>query len=244
MAREVFDLPSFWSRVEALDNLVPTAAQCMLFLESRRLLDRATRWVLTARGGTVDVEAEVERFRDTIARLAPQVPDLLVGVEQERLVARTAELVALGAPEDIARESGALLDAFGLLDVVEVAQATGADAEDVAALYFMLSERYEVDRMLTRITGLPRDDRWSALARAALRSDLYSALTGMTRRVLETTRGISEPLERIEAWESQQAEGLARARATLDEIGALEEFDLATLSVALRTIRTLVAQGA
>ncbi|MFN8147753.1 MAG: NAD-glutamate dehydrogenase [Candidatus Nanopelagicales bacterium] len=244
VAREVFDLPSFWSRVEALDNQVPTAAQCMLFLESRRLLDRATRWVLTARGGTVDVEAEVERFRDTIARLAPQVPDLLVGIEQDRLEARTAELVALGAPEDLARESGALLDAFGLLDIVEVAQATGADAEDVAALYFILSERYEVDRMLTRITGLPRDDRWSALARAALRSDLYSALTGMTRRVLETTRGISEPLERIEAWESQQAEGLARARATLDEIGALEDFDLATLSVALRTIRTLVAQGA
>ncbi len=244
VAREVFDLPSFWRRVEALDNQVPTAAQCALFLESRRLLDRATRWVLTARGGTVDVEAEVARFRDTIARLAPQVPDLLVGVEKERLAARTAELVALGAPEDIARESGALLDAFGLLDVVEVAQATGADAEDVAALYFMLSERYEVDRMLTRITRLPRDDRWSALARAALRSDLYSALTGMTRRVLESTRGISEPRERIEAWEAQQAEGLARARATLDEIGALEEFDLATLSVALRTIRTVIAQGA
>jgi len=54
---------------------------------------------------------------------------------------------------------------------------------------------------------------------------------------------MSEPLERIEAWEGQQAEGLARARATLDEIGNLEEFDLATLSVALRTIRTLVQQG-
>jgi len=97
--------------------------------------------------------------------------------------------------------------------------------------------------MLNRITRLPRDDRWSALARAALRSDLYGALTGMTRRVLESTRGMSEPLERIEAWEAQQAEGLARARATLDEIGNLEEFDLATLSVALRTIRTLVQQG-
>ena len=50
--------------------------------------------------------------------------------------------------------------------------------------------------------------------------------------------------ERIEVWEAQQAEGLARATATLDEIGTLENFDLATLSVALRTIRTLVQQGA
>ena len=98
--------------------------------------------------------------------------------------------------------------------------------------------------MLTRITRLPRDDGWSALARAALRSDLYGALVGMTRRVIESTRGISEPLARVESWEEQQAEGLARARATLDEISAGDQFDLATLSVALRTIRTLVQQGA
>jgi NAD-specific glutamate dehydrogenase len=41
----------------------------------------------------------------------------------------------------------------------------------------------------------------------------------------------------------QQAEGLERAKATLDEIAHLEQFDLATMSVALRTIRTLVTQG-
>ncbi len=244
VAREVFALPDFWSRVEALDNQVPTGAQCALLLESRRLLDRATRWVLMSRGGRVDVEAEIARFRGEIARIAPLVPDMLVGVEKQRLLARTAELVSIGAPEDLALECATLLDVYGAFDVVEVAQLTGADAEDVARIYFILSERYEVDRMLTRITQLPRSDRWSSLARAALRSDLYSALVGMTRRVIETTRGMSEPMERVEAWEAQQAEGLARARGTLDEISLGDQFDLATLSVALRTIRTLVQQGA
>ena len=231
VAREVFALPAYWARVESLDNAVPTAAQCALFLESRRLLDRASRWILQSRGGRVDVEAEIARFGDAIARVAPLVPDLLVGDEHERLLARTIELVELGAPSELARESAALLDVFGLLDVV-------------ARIYFMLSERYEVDRMLMRITRLPRDDRWSALARAALRSDLYGALEGMTRRVIDSTSADQDALERIEAWETAQAEGLARARATLDEISSLDSFDLATLSVALRTIRNLVSQGA
>jgi glutamate dehydrogenase len=44
-------------------------------------------------------------------------------------------------------------------------------------------------------------------------------------------------------WEEANSEGLARARATLAEISELETFDLATLSVALRTIRTLVSQS-
>jgi glutamate dehydrogenase len=244
VAREVFALPDLWTRIEALDNEVPTAAQCALFLESRRLLDRATRWVLTSRGGRVDVEAEIARFKDEVARLAPLVPDLIVGVEHDRLMARAAEFEALGAPRDLAVEAGSLLDAYALLDIVQVAQVTETDAEEVARLYFVLSERYEVDRMLTRITHLPRDDRWSALARAALRSDLYGALRDMTRRVIITTTGITDPMERVLEWEEQQAEGLARARATLDEIAALEQFDLATLSVALRTLRTLVQQGA
>jgi glutamate dehydrogenase len=243
VAREVFGLPSYWSRVEALDNLVPTEAQCALFLESRRLLDRAARWVLTSRGGTVDVEREIEALRDEVQRVVPRVPDLLVGVEKERLEARTAELVALGAPFELARETASLLDAYGLLDVVEVAHATETPAEDVADIYFTLSERYEVDLMLSRITQLPRDDRWSALARAALRSDLYGALRDMTRRVIVSTYGTTEPLARITQWEELQSEGLARARATLDEITSLDQFDLATLSVALRTIRTLVHQG-
>jgi glutamate dehydrogenase len=113
----------------------------------------------------------------------------------------------------------------------------------VGLLYFALSEKFEVDRMLTRITALPRDDRWAALARMALRYDLYSALAGLTRNVLSVTPGMADADERIAKWQEMNAEGLARARATLVEISTSDSFDLATLSVALRVIRTLVPSG-
>jgi glutamate dehydrogenase len=236
----VFGLRDFWDRIASLDNEIPTAAQTAMYLESRRLLDRATRWLIMARGGRVDVAAEIARIGDSLKQMSIEVPDFLVGIEHDRLVRRTEELEGLGAPHELAVETAALLDAYGLLDVVEVARLTGTNARDVATLYFVLSERYEVDIMLTRITQLPRDDRWGSLARMALRSDLYGALSGLTRAVVEATPGMSDPITRVEIWESQQAEGLARAKATLDEIAALETFDVATLSVALRTIRTLV----
>jgi glutamate dehydrogenase len=243
VVREVFELQDFWRRVEALDSVVPTAAQSALLLESRRLLDRAARWMLQARGGTVDVQAEIDRFAADVRRVTPEVPRLLVGAERDRLEHRAGELVGLGAPHDLAMEAAGLLDVFGLLDCVEVARDTDTDAMEVAELYFVLSERYDVDRLLTLITGLPRGDRWTALARAALRSDLYGALVAMTSRVIEAAPDTADPLARTEVWEARQAEGLARARATLDEITRADTFDLATLSVALRSIRTLVAQG-
>ncbi|MEZ5117118.1 MAG: NAD-glutamate dehydrogenase [Candidatus Nanopelagicales bacterium] len=243
VAREVFDLPDFWRRINALDNVVPTAAQSALYLESRRLLDRSTRWFLTSRGGSIDVGSEIERFHDTVARLAPAVPGVLLGAEQERLQRRAADYESLGAPRELSVEAAALLDVFSLLDITEVATRTGAPADEVLSLYFAVSERYEVDRTLTRITGLPRDDRWAALARQALRSDLYAAIAGLTSRVIRATPEGGDPVDRVMAWEQSHAEGLSRARATLDDISRQEQVDLATLSVALRTMRTLVTQG-
>jgi glutamate dehydrogenase len=103
-----------------------------------------------------------------------------------------------------------------------------------------MSEHFGADELLSRITGLARGDRWSALARSALRYDLYAALAGLSADVLTSTRGTTGARARIAEWERQNAEGLARARGTLGEILTQETQDLATLSVALRAIRTLL----
>jgi glutamate dehydrogenase len=113
----------------------------------------------------------------------------------------------------------------------------------VIPLYFTVSERYDIDRTLVRITQLPRNDRWSSLARQALRSDLYAVVAGLTSRVLRSTDADHPALERLASWERLHREGVARARSTLEDIAAVEEPDLATLSVALRAMRNLVAQG-
>jgi glutamate dehydrogenase len=240
VVREIFRLEDYWDSIEALDNVLPTSVQSMLYLESRRLLDRSIRWLVQQRRATIDVAHEVEHFQPAFDELMPQVPKLLVGAEQERLLMRAAEFSGLGVPAELADRAAGLLDGFSLLDVVEIANAEKLPAPEVAGIYFAISERIEADRMLTRITGLPRDDRWSSLARSALRYDLYAAMAGLTQNVLTSTSADDEPAARIEAWEQQNAEGVARAEATLTEIVSLDSYDLATLSVALRTIRTLL----
>ncbi len=239
VAREVFGLDDFWARVADLDNKVPVRAQSWLYLESRRLLDRASRWLLQSRRSLLDVEAEIEHFSQ-VKGLITEIPQMLRGAEKERLLRRAAEYSAEGVPEDLAVETAAHLDAFSLLDIVELANTTGQQADDVGFVYFALSDRFEVDKMLSRITELPRDERWHALARMALRYDLYGALAGLTSNVLTLTPEGGSPEERITDWENANSEGLGRARTTLHEIASSDHFDLATLSVALRVVRTLV----
>jgi glutamate dehydrogenase len=242
VVRAIFDLDAFWDRVQTLDNRVPTSVQSWLYLESRRLLDRATRWMLQNRRSLLDVGTEIEHFSE-VGRLIGVIPEMLRGTEQERLQRRAAEYKAEGVPEEIALDTAAHLDAFSLLDIVELANTTGERAEEIGFVYFALSDRFEVDKMLSRITELPRDERWHALARMALRYDLYGALAGLTANVLNMTEPGGSPEERITDWENANAEGLARARTTLHEIASSDNFDLATLSVALRVVRTLVTTG-
>ncbi len=242
VCREVFGLSEYVASVEELDNVVDTDVQATLYLEFRRLLDRAVRWLLQNRPGEIDVASEIERFAPVLDRFRGQMPELLVGTERRRLAERAAELQTAGVPEAVALRFAALLDEFSLLDVTETTAMTELPVETVTAVYFALSERYGVDAMLSRISQLDRGNRWQALARGALRDDLYAALEALTRAVLMSTDE-SEPAQRIATWEEANASQLSRARATLDEVRSLEHGDLAALSVALRLLRGVIRSG-
>jgi glutamate dehydrogenase len=168
--------------------------------------------------------------------------DHVTGQEGRDVTAHTDELLEQGVPTPLAERAAAFLEEFALLDVAEIALREDEAPEDVVGLYFALSDRYAVDGVLTRITGLSRADRWQALARAALRYDLYAALEELTTVVVRTTAP-GTAAERIQAWESANAATLDRARVTLDEVQRLPGRDLAPLSVALRTLRSVVKSG-
>ncbi len=240
---EVFDIAGIYEQINALDGQVSTDLQCRLQLETRRLLDRSIRWFLQTRGGAVNVAGEIKRLQPIVQRFASVVPTSLLGAEADRLRKLTTNFEQDGAPSGLAQQVASSLDLFALLDISDIATRSGEDPSTVIPLYFTISERYDMDRTLLRITALPRSDRWNALARQALRSDLYSAIAALTARVVRFTDAALPPLERVLIWERAHAAGLARARSTLDEVAAQEEVDLATLSVALRVLRTLVAQG-
>ncbi len=242
-AIEIFDLYALWAQINSLDNQVPTTTQSALHLEARRLLDRATRWFLQTRGGSLDVQAEIDRFGPVVAAHAAIVPTSLCGKERERFERMAQRFVAMDAPVELAERVACGLDVFALLDVTDLILRTGFAPEAVIPLYFATSERFDVDRTLVRITALPRGDRWSSLARQALRTDLYAAVAGLTAGILLSTPDTMPAVERLAMWEQAHAEGVARARSTLEDIGLVDEPDLATLSVALRAMRNLVAQG-
>ena len=97
--------------------------------------------------------------------------------------------------------------------MVEIANASEHSAGEIADLHFTLSAKFSVDDLLTAITRLPRDDRWSTLARAAVRHDVYAALSSITTAVLRSTSDEASADERTAIWMHANAERVERARA-------------------------------
>ncbi|MFB4278755.1 MULTISPECIES: NAD-glutamate dehydrogenase [unclassified Nonomuraea] len=241
VAREVFDLPSFYRAVESLDNKVSTDVQIAMLLEARKLAERGARWLLVNRRPPLDLAGSVSFFVKGVNGLVAHIPKLLTGPDIAAYEERRDSFAARGVPMELAERVAAMVPAYSTLDLVEISSLTGRPVNEVAEVYFDLADRLQLSRLRERVIALPRDNRWNSIARSALRDDLYAAHASLTRDVLAHSKPGLPPEERLARWSETNSAAVSRARQTLSEIWESDNFDLATLSVALRAIRTLVA---
>ena len=242
VGREVFDMSGFWQEVEGLDHTVGAQAQLSMLLEGRKLTERATRWLLHNRRPPFDIERTTSFFADGVLSITPHLSKLLVGRDLANFTERRDGFVAAGVPQELAERVAGMVPAYSTFDLVEIAQQTGRSVQEVAEVYFDLADRLQLSRLRERIISLPRDDRWNTMARNALRDDIYTAHAALTHDVLVASESGS-PEERLAAWLEKNAAASARTTKMLGEIWESDTFSIATLSVALRAIRTLVASS-
>ncbi|MFD6230808.1 NAD-glutamate dehydrogenase [Streptomyces sp. NPDC060232] len=239
-AREIFGLAEVWDAVEALDNKVAADAQTRVRLHSRRLVERGTRWLLNNRPQPLQITETIAFFGERVAGVWAELPKLVRGADLEWYQLVMDELTGEGVPEELAAKVAGFSSAFPTLDIVAIADRTGVDPLGVAEVYYDLADRLEITQLMDRIIELPRADRWQSMARASIREDLFAAHAALTADVLAVGDGASTPEERFKAWEEKNAAIIGRARTTLEEIRGSDDFDLANLSVAMRTMRSLL----
>ncbi|MFE2552354.1 NAD-glutamate dehydrogenase [Streptomyces sp. NPDC059355] len=239
-AREIFGLAGVWDAVESLDNKVAADVQTRVRLHSRRLVERATRWLLNNRPQPLQITETIELFSDRVSEVWAELPKLVRGADLEWYQSIMDELIGEGVPEELAAKVAGFSSAFPTLDIVAISDRTGVNPLDVAEVYYDLADRLDITQLMDRIIELPRADRWQSMARASIREDLFAAHAALTADVLAVGNGDSTPEDRFKAWEDKNAAIISRARTTLDEIRGSDDFDLANLSVAMRTMRSLL----
>jgi glutamate dehydrogenase len=243
VAREVFDLRALWTAIEELDDAIPAEVQLAMLLEGRKLVERATRWLVRSRPRPIEIEEEIAHLAPGAALLTEALPRLLLGADRSAVEHKTAEYVKGGAPKELAARVAGLGAMFSALDIVEVATAAGEPTEEVAAVFHGVGARLQLQWLRDAITALPRDNRWQTLARAALRDELFSIHGALTREALQAAPPGLPAEARVDAWHAARGAGVDRALQVVTDIRMGELASLETLSVALREVRNLIQSG-
>ncbi|MGH8972762.1 MAG: NAD-glutamate dehydrogenase domain-containing protein, partial [Acidimicrobiia bacterium] len=233
-AREIFSLEETWAAIETLDNEVEAATQRAMVLAPRRLAERGTRWLLRHRPAPLDVAGAIAELATGVAAVADLLPGLLSTADGAALAAAAGSWEEDGVPSDLAARVAALRFLSPALDLVDIAGRLDRPVADVGVVHFCLGERLEFDWLSARVEALPRDDRWQALARAALRDDWSTLRANLTAEVLAAGCTVDE-------WIAEHRSAAERFLLVLDDIRAVSNPDLATLSVAVREARALAS---
>ena len=236
----IFGVGEVWRRIRAAGvEGVSVAVTDRMTLDLRRLIDRASRWLLNYRPQPLAVGAEINRFAEKVAALTPRMSEWLRGDDRAIVLKEAGEFSGQGASEDLAYQVATGLYQFSLLDVIDIADIVDRDPAEVADAYFALMDHLGTDGLLTAVSRLSRDDRWHSLARLAIRDDIYGSLRALSFDVLAVGEPDENGEEKIAEWEMTNTNRVSRARRTLTELYESGEHDLATLSVAARQIRSM-----
>ena len=239
VAREVYGMNGTWDAIEALDNVVGAEVQVSMLRETRKLVERAARWLLRNRPRPLDVDRDIGHFAAGAAALRHGLRDLVADPSRAAIDSAAGRLVECGVPDTLALEVASGNDLFSALDVVEVAKGAGISVEEAASVYFTLGEKLDLRWLRDEIAALPRENRWQALSRAALRDDLYAQLSALTSDALRLDVGEATPAGRIDAWLEQNRIPVARCRQILGDLESAGRTDFTMLSVAMGEIRAL-----
>src|SRR6202034_3340358 len=104
VAGEVFGMRAFWQQVEALASSVDVDARIAVVLEARKLVERATRWLLMNRRLSFGITETVSFFSSGVSTVRSSIPKLLSGSDLSTYEERRASFAGSGVPAGLADE--------------------------------------------------------------------------------------------------------------------------------------------
>lgn len=233
-ATEIFGLRQIWQEIRSTP--MPTAAADKLELETRQVLERASRWLLSAHSRL----AGFRRYHAPIRQLAETMPTWLPDTIATGIAVRAEDDSSHGAPLALAQRVRRLIHLYPLLDIIDSTEILGRAPTEVATLYFTVEHHLGIDRLLRALRAAETTDHWHGLARRTVRDDLYAALRDLTIDAFTTSSTAAGGAVDIHAWHDSYHGRIEWARTVIDDILADGAADIATLSVAARQIRGLI----
>ena len=239
-AEDIFDIPSLWDDVNALDFKVPNHELNHLLIRIQNLLERATLWLLRNTRESLSIQRLKDTYKPGVEIIRANMQAILTEPSQAHLAEITSGLIDKGIPAELAQRLSALHYLFYGLDIIRVASNTEKEVLDVAQTYFALEMDLELHWLRHSVNELPADDMWQRRAKAGLGDEVDNGLRTLTQEVIQSSADVTDLQQRLDHWRELNSDNIKHYRTTFGEIKAGSELTLAMVTVAIRELRNLI----
>ncbi|MFQ5928719.1 MAG: NAD-glutamate dehydrogenase, partial [Acidobacteriota bacterium] len=243
-AHEIFSIHDLWTEIESLDNKAAAQSQMAMMIDTGGLIERVTLWLLRNRRPPLDIASTVAYFQSGVRELADSLPKPLAAENRLTVKQRHKHFSSEGVPQELAARIAGLVALSSALDIVEVAKGAKREVPFVAALYFDLGARLELQWLREQIAALKTPNHWHTLGKSALRNDVHIQQRNLTADVLRNGRGAMRPKALVDSWVTANQLVVDRFMERMSDLKASDTVDFAMLSVALSEVHGLLEGNA
>ncbi|MGR5078870.1 NAD-glutamate dehydrogenase [Photobacterium swingsii] len=239
VGRSVFNFDKFFDQIRELDNVVSAETQYDMLYRCRRMLRRATRWILRNRDRKLGIEQQISFYQPVVNTLNENLESYLVTEEVQEHKDQAAVMVAQGVPQALAENIARLSSLYSAMDIAQIAKELKQEIDQISRVYFVVGAELSLHWFLQQVNNQSVDNHWQALARASFREDLDWQQRQLTSAVITTMADDATAEQGIEAWMQEHDKAILRWESVLAEfkVGNVHEF--AKFSVALRELMLL-----
>jgi len=237
---EVFDLYDTWRKLERLDNVVHEKDRYDCFQAVSGTLERSISWLLRNQPPDFNVSQVIERYKSDTKILCNVISSGLVGQSRKNYLANKRRFVKYRLPKTLAQELVDKTTLASAFDIIEIKSELHTDTENVARLFFVLSERLQLHWIRDAISQTIVRTHWNHLAILNLRNDLHANQHNLTELVLQIVGNKRHTNKAMAIWEERNTIALQRYDSILNEFSAMRSCDFPTISVAVSEVRRLV----
>lgn len=239
IVREVLSFGDILKDVRQLDNKISSIKQYDLLFDSRRMMRRATRWMLRNPIKNKTIEAQIAFYQPKYQRLIEILPQVLVESEIETHQNVIRAWIEQGIPEHLAMQLEIFHSTFSVFDLAQISAQLNKPFELVAEVYYQVGSRLSLHWFLEQINLQTVENYWQGLARASFREDLDWQQRLLTAGLLKEMPEKINVDQYLDEWIEKHSLPLQRWESIVAEfkVGSIHEY--AKFSVALRELALL-----
>jgi glutamate dehydrogenase len=239
IVRALFSLGPIRIRINALDNKVDAEVQSSMHRAVKSLVKQQAAWFLTGnRMGSIG--ETIDRYKTGIQAVHDAPRSIVSGVEVSEIEEAADGYIKKGVDEELAGEVAILMPMSASCDMVEVAERTKRQVNEVAEAYFSVGSELRLDRLRQDIRHVSAGEHWDRLAIKRIGTDMAHYQRKLVEFALVFDVSEDGAAGQVAQWLEKNDATIGRFKQLFGELEASGGINIAKLSLLSSQMRDLV----